>query len=116
MQSFITFLQARKMQSVASSLRSLRSGFSKRWPGLIYDVQSTFQIAVSAMQKHSKRYVVWYRWMSVFMFIVILDQMILRSFSIPLDFWYPRACVATFCWTISQWLLARSGERRVGKE
>jgi len=35
----------------------------------------------SVMQRHSKRYAVSYRRMSVFMSIVILDQMILKSFS-----------------------------------
>src|SRR5580704_15848850 len=94
------------MQSVVSSLKNLRSDFSKHWPGLISNAQSIFQTAVSAMQQHSKRYIVLYRRMSAFMSIVISDQMILKSFSIPLDFWYPRVCVAIFCWTISLWLLA----------
>src|SRR6267378_4476205 len=94
------------MQSVVSSLKSLRSDFSKHWPVLISNVQSTFQTAVSVMRIHSQQYVVLYRRMSVFMCIVILDQMILKSFSIPLDFWYPHVCVAIFCWTTSLWLLA----------
>src|SRR5882672_11515766 len=94
------------MQLVVSSLKSLRNAFSKHWPGLISNVLSTCQTAGLQMRQHSKRYIVSYRRMSAFMSIVILDQMILTSFSIPLDFWYPRVCVAIFCWTTSLWLLA----------
>src|SRR5882672_569323 len=96
------------MQSVLSSLKNLRSDISRRLPGYISRCQSIYRIVMLATRKHSLLHKKSYATMSGFTSILILDQMILRLFSIRLDFWYPRVTVAIFFLTISLWLLADS--------
>src|SRR6266403_5860743 len=105
MQSNTNSYQKPTIQSVLSSLKSLRSAISKRLPAFISSVRHIFLTAVSVTRRHSKPYKTWLGRTSVFTSILILDQTILRSYSIPLDFWYPHVVAVIFFSTTSLWLL-----------
>src|SRR6266576_2000878 len=105
MQSNINYSWKRRMQLAQSSLKSLRDDTSRLLQGFTSNVPHIYQTAVSQTLKLSKPYRTWLGWTSVFTSTLTLDQMILRSFSIPLDFWYPHVVAVIFFSTTSLWLL-----------
>src|SRR5258706_8578487 len=105
MQSNINYSWKRRMQLARSSWKSLSADIYKLCQVFTCNVLPTFQTVVSQTRKLSKPYRTWLGWTSVFTSILTLDQMILRSFSIPLDFWYPHVVVVIFFSTTSLWLL-----------
>src|SRR6266446_1773674 len=108
MQSNTNFSARQQVMLALSSLKSLSADIYKQLPAFSSDVLRICRIAVSQTQKLSRPYKTWLGWTSVFTSILTLDQMILRSFSIPLDFWYPHVVVATFFSTTLLWLLVVS--------
>src|SRR5260370_3446004 len=96
MQSNINYSWKRRMQLAQSSWKSLRGDTYKLLQVFTSSVPHISRTAVSQTRKLSKPYRRWLGWMSVFTSILTLDQMILRSFSIQLDFWYPHVVVAPF--------------------
>src|SRR5258706_3506171 len=93
------------MQLEQSAWKSLRGDTYKLLQVFTSSVPHISRTAVSQTLKLSKPYRTWLGWTSVFTSILTLDQMILRSFSIPLDFWYPHVVVVIFFSTTSLWLL-----------
>src|SRR6266704_5754844 len=105
MQSNTNSSEKPTIPSAPSSWKNLRSAIYRHWPAFIFHAQLTFLTVVSATRKLSKPYKTWLGRTSAFTSILILDQMILRSYSIPLDFWYPHVVAVTFCSTTLLWLL-----------
>src|SRR6266446_1968524 len=105
MQSNINYSWKRRMQLAQSSWKSLSADIYKLWQAFTCNVLPTFRTVVSQTRKLSKPYKTWLGWTSVFTSTLTLDQMILRSFSIPLDFWYPHVVAVIFFSTTSLWLL-----------
>src|SRR5260370_22664408 len=105
MQSNTNSSKRKTIQSALSSLKSLRNGIFKQSPVYISNVLRTGRTAVLQTRRFSKPYKTWLGQTSVFTSILILDQMILRSFSIQLDFWYPHVVAVIFCSTTLLWLL-----------
>src|SRR6266446_3531120 len=105
MQSNTNFSARQQVMLALSSLKSLSADIYKQLPAFSSNVLRTCRIAVSQTQKLSKPYRTWLGWTSVFTSTLTLDQMILRSFSIPLDFWYPHVVAVIFFSTTLLWLL-----------
>src|SRR6266852_1400101 len=108
MQSNINFLKKHWIILALSFLRNRSADTFRLLQVFILDVLRTYPIVVSQIRKFSKPYKTWLGWTSAFTSILILDQMILRSFLIPLDFWYPHVVAVTFFSTTSLWLLVVS--------
>src|SRR6266404_1675525 len=108
MQSNTNSSQKQTIRSALSSSKNISADISKLSQEFIYNVPHIFRTAMLQTRKLSKPYRTWLGWMSAFTSILTLDQMILRSFSIQLDFWYPHVVVATFFSTTLLWLLVVS--------
>src|SRR6266849_3010766 len=108
MQSNISSSRRQRILSALSSLKNRSVDTYKLL--LVYILLGLLicQIAVSRTMKLSGQYKTWLGWMSAFTSTLILDQTILRSFSIPLDFWYPHVVAVIFFSTTSLWLLVVS--------
>src|SRR6266478_8411634 len=105
MQSNTNSYQKPTIRLALSFLKSLSVAIYKLSREFISNAPHIFRTAMLQTMKHSKPYKTWLGWTSAFTSILILDQMILRSFSIQLDFWYPHAVVVIFFSTTSLWLL-----------
>src|SRR5258708_37038788 len=105
MQSNINYSGKRRIQLGQSSWKVLTADTYKLWKVFTCNVLTTFRTVVSQTRRLSKPYKTWLGWTSVFTSTLTLDQMILRSFSIPLDFWYPHVVAVIFFSTTSLWLL-----------
>src|SRR5882762_2044690 len=105
MQSNTSSLRRQRILLAQSSLKNRSAGIYRRLRAFISLVPPTCRIVVSLTRKLSKPYRTWLGRMSVFTSILTLDQMILRLFSIQLDFWYPHVVAVTFFSTTSLWLL-----------
>src|SRR5258708_1438557 len=105
MQSSTRSLLKLRTHLARSSLKSLSEGIFKLSLEFISDVPRICRTAMLQTRKLSKPYRTWLGWTSAFTSILTLDQMILRSFSIPLDFWYPHVVAVIFFSTTSLWLL-----------
>src|SRR5260370_1290552 len=93
------------MKLARFSWKNLNADISKLLLVFTSSVPHIFRTVVSQTRKLSKPYKTWLGWTSVFTSTLTLDQMILRSFSIPLDFWYPHVVDVIFFSTTSLWLL-----------
>src|SRR5712664_2299135 len=105
MQSNTNSYQKQTIRSALSFLKNLKNAIYKHWPAFSYNVQRTCLTAILQTHRLSKPYKTWLGWTSAFTSILILDQTILRSFSIQLDFWYPHVVVGIFSSTTLLWLL-----------
>src|SRR6266436_5635963 len=105
MQSNTNSYQKPTIRLALSFLKSLSVAIYKLSREFISNAPHIFRTVMLRTMKHSKPYKTWLGWMSAFTSILILDQMILRSFSIQLDFWYPHVVVGIFSSTTLLWLL-----------
>src|SRR5258706_4526205 len=105
MQSNINYSWRRRMQLARSSWKNLNADISKLSLVFTSSVPHSCRTVVPQTTKLSMSYQTWLGWTSVFTSTLTLDQMILRSFSIPLDFWYPHVVAVIFFSTTSLWLL-----------
>src|SRR5258706_6072985 len=105
MQSSTRSLLKLKIHLARSSLKSLSDDIFKLSLEFISNVPRICRTVMLQTRKLSKPYRTWLGWTSVFTSTLTLDQMILRSFSIPLDFSYPHLVAVIFFSTTSLWLL-----------